>query len=287
MRRLLFVAFLFCVLGLQAQKLKRVHGEYTYHAPENVTLEEAKRTALERSKLQAVADAFGTIVQQSNSTVVRNENGKSQTDFLSLGGSEVKGDWIETIGEPEYSISYQQGMLIVSVSVDGRAREIVSAKVDLDVKVLRNGTSPKFESDNFKNGDDLYLYFKSPIDGYLAVYLLDETTMQVFCLLPYRSSTEGSVRVKHDTPYIFFSANEAETGKESVDEYVMTCSRSVERNTLFIIFSENELIRASASNASDSLPHCLSYKDFQQWKTSCIKCDEKVNVVKKVITIKR
>jgi len=287
MRGFLLSAFLFCALGLQAQKVKTMHGEYTYHAPENVTLEEARRTALDRAKIQALADAFGTIVSQSNTTVVRNENGRSQTDFLSLGGSDVKGEWIETFGEPVCDISYQQGMLVVRVSVVGKAREIVQAKVDLDVKVLRNGTEPKFESSEFKDGDDLYLYFKSPVDGYLAVYLLDETTMQVFCLLPYRNYGEGSVKVKHDTPYIFFSASEAETDKESVDEYVMTCSRSIERNTLFIIFSENQLVRASASTANDLLPRCLSYKDFQQWKTSCMKRDKKVNVETKVITIKR
>ena len=75
---------------------------------ENISLEEAKRIALERAKIQAIADEFGTIVSQSNTTLVSNRNGESSSDFFSLGGSEVKGEWIETIGQPEYEISLRQ-----------------------------------------------------------------------------------------------------------------------------------------------------------------------------------
>lgn len=56
-----------------SSKIEKVHGEYTYHVPDNVSLEEGKRTALERAKIQALADAFGTLVSQNNSTIVKNE----------------------------------------------------------------------------------------------------------------------------------------------------------------------------------------------------------------------
>lgn len=111
---LIAVGLLFSVVA-SAQKIKKVDAEYIYHAPENVSLEEAKRIALERVKLQAIADEFGTVVSQSNFTTVTNRNGQSDVDFLSLGGSEVKGEWIETIGEPEYAISYEQNMLVIKV----------------------------------------------------------------------------------------------------------------------------------------------------------------------------
>lgn len=107
------------VLPVFGQKLKTVEGEYTYHAPENVTLEQARRTALDRAKIQALADAFGTIVSQYNATQVKNRNGQSSIDFTSIGGSEVKGEWIETIGDPIYNTMYEDGMLVVSVKVKG------------------------------------------------------------------------------------------------------------------------------------------------------------------------
>ena len=44
-----------------AQKVKNVCGEYTFYAPENVSLSEAKRIALERAKLNTTSN----IMQQS------------------------------------------------------------------------------------------------------------------------------------------------------------------------------------------------------------------------------
>ena len=52
--------FLLFTIPVFSQKMKTVEGEYTYHAPENVSLEEARRTALDRAKIQALADEFGT-----------------------------------------------------------------------------------------------------------------------------------------------------------------------------------------------------------------------------------
>lgn len=47
-----------CLLTLpvSAQKVKTVVGTYEYRAPKNITQEEAERIALERAKLQAIAD---------------------------------------------------------------------------------------------------------------------------------------------------------------------------------------------------------------------------------------
>ena len=103
MVRSLFTSILLSVAAVSfAQKVQKVTATYTYYAPENVTLEEAKHTALDRAKISAIADAFGTLVTQNNSTVITNQNGESDNRFFSLGGSEVKGEWVETIKEPVY-----------------------------------------------------------------------------------------------------------------------------------------------------------------------------------------
>ncbi len=94
MRQVVVFILLLLPLTVLAQRVKTVEGEYTYHAPENVTIEQARRIALERAKIQALADEFGTIVQQQNITRVENNNGESTTDFFSVGGSEVKGEWL-------------------------------------------------------------------------------------------------------------------------------------------------------------------------------------------------
>lgn len=283
--RYFFIIFLLMpLLSTFAQKIERVHGEYTYHVPDNISLEEGKRTALERAKIQALADAFGTLVSQSNSTIVKNEEGKSSVDFLSIGGSDVKGEWIETLGKPKFDIFYENNALIIKATIDGKAREIKNASIDFEAKLLRNGTDLKFESDEFRNGDDLYLYFKSSINGYLAVYLLDETTQQVFCLLPYKSSGEPAYTIGHDKPYVFFSCQKADRNPNAVDEYNMTCEHSLEQNTIYIVFSPNMFAKANTKNEDAGLPRQLPLKEFLRWLGKCKTKDTEAQI--KSITIK-
>lgn len=286
-RTLFILSLLLSSLTVFAQKLKTVEGEYTYHAPENVTIEQAKRTALDRAMIQALADEFGTIVSQSNATRVENQNGQTNIDFLSIGGSEVKGEWIETIGEPIYNIRYEGDMLVVSVKVKGKAREIVSAGIDFQAKVLRNGTDDKFESDQFRSGDDLYLSFISPVSGYLAVYLVDAEN-QAYCLLPYRNQSDGIYLVKANQRYLFFNAKEAPQNERSyVDEYVMTCNRSSEQNQIYIIFSPNLFVKATDNQSNATLPRELKFEDFQRWLTKCRKHDKEMNLRMIPIIIKK
>lgn len=283
-----FLAVCFCI-GLQAvavaQKTERVTATYTYYAPEHVSIEEARRVALQRAQLQAIADAFGTIVTQSNATRVRNENGKSDVSLLSLGASEVRGEWLRTDGEPEYDIAYEDGMLAVTVRVKGLIREIVNAAVDFQAKVLRNGTEDRFEGEEFRNGDDLYLSFRSPVDGFLTVYLLDAEGT-AYCLLPYRNDTGGRVAIEGNRHYVFFSLDDVPAEERSiVDEYTMTCSRDGELNQIYVIFSP-QLFTKAVDYAGEGLqPRELPYEEFQEWLFKCRKQDPEMRVEVKGILI--
>ena len=275
------------------QKMKTVGGEYVYHAPENVTIEQAKHTAIERAKIKALADGFGTIVSQNSTTSMINLNGESSTNFLSVSGSDVKGEWIEDLEEPKVLPNYEGGMLVVTAKVKGKAREILSAGVDFTTKILRNGKEDKFESDDFKNGDDLYLAFQTPTKGYLAVYLVDAENM-AYCLLPYRNQTDGIYSVDANQRYLFFSPEEAPASERAlVDEYAMTCERQMEYNFIYVIFSRNQFTKA-VDAASDKqidgyagAPRELSYENFQKWLTKCMKHDAEMNMKKIPISIKK
>ena len=285
-RSICIILLLLFFINLSAQKTVKICGEYTYVAPENVSLEQARQTALERAKLEALAEKFGTTVSQNNATVVENKNGASDIRFLSFGGSDVKGEWLETTKEPKYDISYEKETLIVKVSVCGKAREIVGAGIDFTAKVLKNGTEAKFESDNFKNGDDIYLLFRSPTDGYLAVYLVDES-QTAYCLLPYKNTPSGNARIKSGKEYVFFSGKDAERNEAAaVDEYVLTTNKSAENNFLWIIFSPNEFTKANDKTRGEvSLPRELSYDDFQQWLAKNRTRDKDMKLVTKGLTV--
>lgn len=284
--RSLFTSILLFVAAVSfAQKVQKVTAMYTYYAPENVTLEEAKHTALDRAKISAIADAFGTLVTQNNSTVITNQNGESDNRFFSLGGSEVKGEWIETTREPVYSIRYEGGMFVVSVEVTGRIRELLDVGLDLTVKILRNGVESKYESTDFRNGDDLYLMFKSPIDGYLLAYMYDETSNQVVRILPYIQSTQGNVSVRADKEYVFFKKHKNDRHK--VDEYTMTASEPVEFNTLYVIFSPKEITKTvdKSDEGKDGI-RVLGFADFNKW-LAVVKTQSSANVIEKTIKVKQ
>ena len=280
-------------MNLLGQKTLKICGEYTCRAPESVSLEQAKKMVLEQAKLAALAENFGTTIAQWNSTVVKNENGKSDISFLSLGSSEVKGEWLEDI-KIEYGNPYfEQDMLILSVSVCGRAREITSAGIDFSAKTLNNANS-KYETDNFNNGEDFYLSFRSPVDGYLAIYLVDNTET-AFCLLPYRGDQKGKTNIKGGKDYVFFSAKHALIDEKNiVDEYTLTCDKSIEQNYLYVIFSPNEFTKANDVQVTTTdraknevLPRELPFEDFQKWLAKNRQIDKDMKIEVKNLTIKK
>ncbi|MCM1108766.1 MAG: DUF4384 domain-containing protein [Clostridium sp.] len=287
MRKNLFLLLIIFTPSVFSQKLKTVEGEYVYHAPENISLEDAKHIALERAQIQALANEFGTIVSQTTSTNLQNSNGKSDIDFFSVGSSEVKGEWIENINDPKYNISFDNDMLVVKVFVKGKAREIISAKIDLKASVLRNGTEDKFISNEFRDGDELYLSFISPVSGYLAVYLINEKN-SAYCLLPYRNQPDGVYKVKANTRYLFFNAKEAEeVDHYMVDEYIMTSSKSLEQNFIYLIFSPNLFTKATDKDRNESHPNELEADSFRKWMINQRKHDRRMNTLIFPITIKK
>ena len=280
-----------------AQKTKTVEATYTYHVPKSVTEELAEQIALERAMLQALADEFGSIVFQMNTASIAGSDGESELDFSSIGGSEVKGEWIETIGKPEYSKYYDNGMFIITCHVKGKAREIVNTPIDIQTRVLCNGTDDKFVNDRFKDGDDLYISFQSPVAGYIAIYMVNQNEEVAYCLLPYRNQAEGVYPVEANRRYLFFNRKFApENERHYVDEYVMGCLHSPEYNRIYIFFSPNKFSKATdlqtESSSSrkikkelkkkgilaDSLPRQLSIEDFNKWQVKCRKHDREMNL---------
>lgn len=283
---------LFTCCPLMAQQVKRVSVDYTYYPPETQSLAEAKLIALERAQLQSIADEFGIVITQNNSTVVNNANEHTTTSFNSFRESEVKGEWIETIKDPIYEISYESGMTVIKVHVEGKIREIISAKTDFQVKVLKNGVEPKYEDSNFRNGDDLYMLFNAPIDGYLTIYILDEND-NAYCLLPYSKMNNGSFRIKANTQYLLFSEKHPseDIPSQIIEELYMVSEKDIEHNQFYIIFSPNKFSKvADLPDTDEDLiyhPRHTDSKSFHKWLASCRKHDKEMRVDKKLITIQK
>ncbi len=273
-------------LTLCAQRVQKVCGEYTYYAEGNQSPNEAKRAALEGAKLQAIAHEFGTVISQSTTQKETAVDGAESSYFSQLSASEVKGEWLEDVEEPEYKIEYVQDVLVVKCRVCGKARELSNEAVDFTATILRNGTEARFADVNFHSGDDMFLLFRSPADGYVAAYLIDETPT-AYCLLPYMGNAKGQQPVKHNEEYVFFSPQKAPKGYGDVDEYTLTCSNDIERNQIYVIFSPKPFTKALDNQLNDHLPRQLSYEEFQKWLGTCRKRDTKMGVKVMHIEIKK
>lgn len=292
-RILLFIIVSLCCLNtVYGGKTQRIKAEYTYHAPENVSVEQARQTAYKRAVIQGLADTFGQIFTQRNIIHTENKDGESSTDGFFLSESDVRGKWLRDISAPVYSKPiFENNQMIITAKVEFEGQEISGPDVDFEAKILNKGTDDSYESNSFKNGDDLYLSFRTPRDGYLAVYLVEGK--QAYCLLPYRNQTDGICQVKANKRYVFFS--QAEGNGADVDEYVMYTEREKENNTIYVIFSPNEFSKALDTESNrkidmegiDGLPRELPFEKLEKWLSKNQGRDNKMSVKPIDITIRK
>ncbi|MDE6494446.1 MAG: DUF4384 domain-containing protein [Bacteroidales bacterium] len=279
MRILLFISLILFSLDAYSQKVVNARGEYVYHAPENITLEQARQTAIERARLDAIAKAFGTDVSQTNMITVNTTGESSETAFNSMGGTEVKGEWIADTKEPEVSIGYESGMLVVGAKVWGKIREKTKVDYELSVQILCNGR----ESEKFRNNDRLSVRFKSPVKGYLSIYLVDDNVRQAYCLLPYENEDGRARAIKNNETRMLLSTEDPVYPYR--EETILTTERTIEYDRLVFVFSRNQFAMP-LTDMGDYLPE-LSTTDFERWLQKNRIKDTEMNVVEKVVEIRK
>ena len=271
-----------CSVGYD-QKGKQIVKNTTWKIPPGMSDAKAEKEALRRAQIEALAKEFGTSVSQS-SLSFSSDKGE---EFYQEGVGLVKGEWIETIGEPVFERGFDNNLMYIRCRVKGKAREIKNSKVELEVHVLCNVPDDRYENSEFHNGDNIYLHFEAPVDGYLAVFLYDDINDVVSCLLPYRRDKCGSVAIKADKPYFFFSKEKNVLGLRT-EEYSMGSQKELEINTLYMVFSKNEFTKPTleAEEGRTVLKH-LTFEKFNQWVVKLQAQDADAQIEKRVLSIYR
>ncbi len=289
-----------------AQKTATVTARYTYYAPPTMAPAHAKQAAIEAAQLDAIAREFGSSLSMQNYTFMRSESNAETEEFLMFGESDVRGEWIESIGDTTVTVTPGRNEFVYDVTLKGRIREITSNRIEVESQILFNGTDKtrdRLRNFTFHAGDYMYLYFSSPVDGYLAVYLSDDDaahTMQ--CLLPYRKQNEGSYPIKAGKEYIFFSRETAEDEyRQMAGRIKMNSHTPRDVNQLYVIFSPNQFAKApdydssapgakaytADGNMIDILPRQTDFGRFHKWLGKCRRHDPDMQVLKTVIIIER
>lgn len=262
--------------GMKIQREADVHGKYklTIGENENVTLKDARIRCIELARAAAIKSEFGEMVTSD----VLSKSEESYENEL----AKAQGDWLGDTRKPVISVEYANDKLTFTSEVWGKAREIVQAKTDLDWKILR-GKEGIVESSLFNHKDRFRILFKSPIDGFLAVYLIEEGD-ETSCLLPYPHQTNGQYQVKGGINYTFFDKTiEPEAIPWSLA--LSNLQHNIEKNQLVIIFSPNPFTKCNDTSNAPGHPNKLSSNDFQKWLLKCQRADKDMIVNKKWVTI--
>jgi hypothetical protein len=194
----------------------------------------------------------------------------------------AKGDWLGDTKSPELDIEYKDGKLVFKAEVWGKVREIVQAKTDLKWNIMKEILGQKSETTSFVSGERIFVRFRSPSDGYVAVYLIvgdDETS----CLLPYRKDPSGMFKVRNGKEYIFFDKDE----DPRASFYKLSTLHEKEANQLVVIYSPNPFAKCTDITGDARHPNSLSTHDFQKWLLKCQRADRDMVVAKKWVTIRK
>ncbi|RLD44811.1 MAG: hypothetical protein DRI89_02675 [Bacteroidetes bacterium] len=271
LRTVFILIALFFLKTTFSQKIERVSGEATVRMETLMTETSTRERAKELAIVNALENAFGTYVEQQMDMTIS----EGKTAYNIIGSTKVKGDWIETTSinyskheGTEKGFSGDWKVSYVTCEIKGKARKHLP-RANIEFEVLNSPTLAS-RTENFYDGEQLYLFFKSPVSGYLSVYLDDGTT--VFRLLPDTYSPvkfESGVFVNGDQEYLFFSSAQNNLPQSDAEEYLMFSNKIIEYNFIYIIFSEEKFVKPYLQGIEEqdkrTLPKSLSSERFQKW----------------------
>lgn len=261
-----------------ANPVVEVKGEYTYYASPKDSRDDARRMALQGARNKALADRFGTIVQSTEISTVHADGGSESNKFLALSSTEAKGEWIADIGEPEYAFELdpREGTLIVRCKVKGSARAISNEATDFSIVLNRNASNAKHSETDFVNNDSFFLNLVTPVNGYAAAYLADESG-NVYQLLPYPDSHVDEIKIKKNETYRLFDETK-DYGFGQVQSYMATAEDGVEYNQLYVLFSPSLFSLPAVKRNGKYVPPSISQEEFAKWLIKTRKADPRLGV---------
>jgi len=283
--RLLLLLFLSLIsYTVAAQRIASVSGTYIYPLSENdnVTIKEAKIRAIDLARADAIKNEFGSLVVSDYINTETGVNDDTQSFYVLDASTSVKGEWLGDERQPEVTIQCIDNEIFFTAKVWGKAREIVRAKTEIETHVLSRSDGSKVETDRFSSGQRMYLNFRAPIDGYVAVYLITGD-YQTSCLLPYRFDSRGQgVSVRGGREYAFFD----KTVDRMATHYKLSTNQPQEYNQLVVIFSPNPFTKCLETSTDPKYPNSLSQKDFAKWLLKNQRADNDMVVSRKWLVIK-
>jgi hypothetical protein len=230
------------------QKILNATGSCQLRIESSMSLDNAKKEALACAQKDALSKAFGTkIIQEDimrSSTQSNGQQIKGATSYQSIGKSELGGEWLETTGTDFKRQTNDAGDEFLTCVVSGKVRELKRKAVSFQSFPVFMAGDKTTRTEEFNNDQHFYLYFKAPRNGHVSIYLDDGKN--TFQLLPYKTSDQVCFPVNADQEYYFFSRNHPTVQiplqtNTKIDEMQLTTDAELERNSVYIIFSSENI----------------------------------------------
>ncbi len=265
-----------CALG---QRIRTAAGSAQFRLEENMSKDELREKLRQQAIINAIENEFGTHIKQESFLDI--DQGVSQ--FKIIGETTILGEWLKTDKE-EFSeeIKTIKGAggkhyeLWMRCDIQGKVRQISQPQIDFQLQTA-TCSDPSCFTENFKSGDPLLVYFKSPADGFLSIFLLEKD--QAMRLLPYQMMTSnyGScVPVAAHQDYWFFDTLKKHNYFDGFsyllnDELIMETQQDQEFVTLYVVYAREEFVSPGISSGGETyddgtiVPQSLSISKFKDW----------------------
>lgn len=289
----LSIFLFFATYNINAQKIVKASGTGEAEFSTTISEEKSKSLAKEQASINALENAFGTILIDGSTTYVSNvstgEKAASQSVYNFISNTAVNGEILEvkseeykTIQKPVITGKDTLKVRFIRCNITIMAKELVAPPVQFEAYPL-GCEIKKCKTFTFKDGEDFYFYFNSPVSGYLWIYLDDGKQAQ--CLLPYSSMPakyESGFPVTADKEYIFFSNSVKNHNMDNldftIDAYQLGAEKEQDLNRVFVVFSEkplskpklsegdkNQLLTDTEIKSGFAAPKSTSSENFQKW----------------------
>jgi len=261
------------------QKIKNASGEVMFRLEEHISKDDLKDKLRKQAIIRAIENTYGSTVTQK--TEIQIQDG--HTRFNIDGTTMVRGEWIKTteekFSEEIREVRTEKGKRLevwITCKIKGKVREITSSPVVIDFSTGNCPDSKKCGTSVFKNGESMYLFFKTPVDGFLSIYVVEND--HAFRILPYQQMSSvyaHAVPVKGNENYVFFSNYQShdyfpDFSFYLVDELLMITDKEEENLKFYVIFSTDMfhsalLDEGKETEAGGEIPKSLSTNLFIKW----------------------
>lgn len=263
---LLTIASLFIASAAKSQEEKDVKKVFVCEIQEdkNITFLEAKNYAIQNARMKAAEESFGVRTIVDREIIDNVKNGLSDEAYMEIISESLAGEWIWDNKEPQVDIDYdsEQRRFNYQVLLNGKVRKKPAADTQLKWSLLTSDNDADSSTEtNVVNGKKrIYVKFKSPVDGYVAIYWRGSDD-KFTCMLPYKRSSGDAFFVRANKEYTFFDRSSDPTATP----LAIVPDVEAEINAMYVIFSPNGFTKPMEEDNGRTQLNSVKSKDFKQW----------------------